>query len=78
MKKLSKYDVIVFSCLMIGCILCGVMWLAETIVGGEILWLRVPASILMFYSCCVIAGQYAANVIIKIIDYFKERKVENK
>lgn len=76
MKKISKCDIILVICLLIGGILILINWLIEMITSKEVIILRIPGSLLVFYSSTVMTSIYASNVIVRIKEYLKQKRKE--
>lgn len=74
MKKINKIDLILFGCLMLGCVLVLVKWVTESIVGSEILVLEYPATSLFVIPIWYFAARYCCEVLEQIIEYRKVKK----
>ncbi len=74
MKKVTKVELMMFIFLMLGCAFGLAMWIAETLVGHEVLWLRAPATLFMFIPTVPILGYYCSDIIVRLQAERKAKK----
>lgn len=74
MKKPSKLDIVLCVSIIVAALLGFVEWLATLIGGNGIPWLEETSKILLYLPMCVITGEFCSNVLIQIVEYYKEKK----